>query len=70
VAETTASGRWACTTCSYAYDPQRGDPAHGIPAGTPFEQVPAAWRCPWCGALKETFVPEDEMMQDLLETKP
>lgn len=58
-----ASGRWGCTVCSYAYDPARGDPEHGAPPGTRFEDLPDSWRCPWCGAKKDKFITEEEMME-------
>jgi rubredoxin len=37
------------------YDPAEGDPEGGIPPGTPFEDVPATWLCPVCGARKSEF---------------
>ncbi|MCK4343206.1 MAG: rubredoxin [Phycisphaerae bacterium] len=51
--------RYACTVCSYGYDPALGDPENGIPRGTAFEDLPEDWRCPWCGAKKSEFVPEE-----------
>ncbi len=47
--------KWECTACGYVYDPQKGDPEHGIPPGTPFENLPADWVCPECGAEKSLF---------------
>ena len=47
--------RYVCDVCNYIYDPKRGDPEHGIPAGTPWEQVPSTWVCPWCQLGKEFF---------------
>jgi|GEM_PF-4258149 len=35
--------------CGYRYDPVVGDPEHGIPPGTPFEDLPPDWECPECG---------------------
>lgn len=52
--------RYACTMCSYGYHPDKGDPDNGILPGTPFEALPDDWRCPWCGAPKDQFVPEKE----------
>jgi rubredoxin len=46
---------WLCTICQYVYDPAQGDPENGIAAGTPFEELPANWVCPVCGAGKEVF---------------
>jgi rubredoxin len=53
--------RYACPVCAYEYDPARGDALHGVHPGTPFAQLPPGWRCPWCGAPKDRFVPEDCM---------
>ncbi|MCJ7752067.1 MAG: rubredoxin [Armatimonadetes bacterium] len=47
--------KWQCTACSYVYDPQAGDPENGVPAGTPWEQVPEDWVCPVCGVPKDMF---------------
>ena len=44
-----------CTLCGYVYDPAIGDDAHGIAAGTKFEDIPDTWVCPICGAAKEYF---------------
>jgi rubredoxin len=44
-----------CIICAYEYDPAEGDPDNGIPAGTPFDQLPADWTCPVCGAGKDQF---------------
>ncbi len=41
--------------CGYVYDPEIGDPDHGIAAGTPFEDLPEDWVCPVCDAAKEYF---------------
>ncbi len=51
--------RWACTVCSFAYDPQVGYPPADLRPGVPFSALPADWRCPWCGAPKSEFVPEE-----------
>ncbi|MCI9083868.1 MAG: rubredoxin [Lachnospiraceae bacterium] len=50
--------RYLCEPCGYVYDPDVGDPDHDIPAGTPFEELPDDWVCPWCGLGKEVFVKE------------
>jgi rubredoxin len=47
--------KYRCTLCDYVYDPAVGDPAGGIPPGTPFEQLPDDWVCPVCGAAKDQF---------------
>ncbi len=41
--------------CGYIYDPNFGDPAHGINHGTSFLNLPDGWVCPQCGAPKEQF---------------
>jgi len=47
--------RWRCLACQYVYDPVVGDPDNGVPAGTPWEQVPDDWTCPVCGVSKDMF---------------
>jgi rubredoxin len=47
--------KWRCTLCGYVYDPEEGDPDNNVPSGTPFEDLPADWVCPDCGASKEDF---------------
>ncbi len=49
--------KYICTVCEYIYDPDIGDPDNGIPAGTPFEDLPDDWECPDCGVKKENFEP-------------
>jgi rubredoxin len=46
---------WKCLACSYVYVPEFGNPCAGIPAGTPFEQLPGDWVCPDCGVSKAQF---------------
>jgi rubredoxin len=48
---------WICQSCGWIYDPAEGDPDGGIPAGTPFEDIPMDWVCPACGVHKDDFVP-------------
>ena len=47
--------KYECTVCGYTYDPELGDPDGGIKPGTPFEELPADWVCPVCGASKDQF---------------
>jgi rubredoxin len=47
--------KYVCTICQYEYDPAAGDPDHGIAPGTAFEDIPADWCCPLCGAGKDAF---------------
>lgn len=49
--------KYRCVICDYIYDPAVGDPANGVPAGTAFEDLPASWVCPLCGADKSNFEP-------------
>ncbi len=46
---------YACELCGYEYRPTQGDPDNGIDEGTDFEDLPADWTCPLCGASKEDF---------------
>ena len=55
VAIRTATGKYICAICGYVYDPAVGDPDNGIPAGTPFEELPEDWHCPRCKQGKENF---------------
>ncbi|AVO43217.1 rubredoxin [Simplicispira suum] len=50
---------WMCLICGWLYEEVKGYPEEGIPAGTPWEQVPDSWLCPECGAGKQDF----EMVQ-------
>ena len=51
----TASGKYVCSICGYVYDPAVGNPDNGIPAGTPFEELPDDWHCPRCKQGKDKF---------------
>jgi len=42
--------KYQCEVCGYIYDPAEGDPEANIPPNTPFEDLPADWVCPICGA--------------------
>ena len=47
--------KYTCNICGYTYDPAAGDPEHAIKPGTAFEDLPADWTCPICGADKTQF---------------
>jgi rubredoxin len=47
--------KYICQVCGWVYDPIVGDPDNGIPANTAFEDLPATWTCPECGAPKDQF---------------
>ena len=49
--------KYVCNVCGYVYDPDQGDPDNGVPPGTSFENLPANWVCPVCGAAKSEFSP-------------
>lgn len=51
--------KYECTICGYIYDPAKGDPDSGVEPGTAFEDLPADFECPVCGASKEDFEPID-----------
>ena len=53
--------KYICTICKYEYDPAQGDPTQGIAPGTPFEALPADWKCPRCKQGKEKFEPVAEV---------
>lgn len=42
--------RFLCDVCGLVYDEKLGLPDEGIPAGTPWEEIPEDWVCPDCGA--------------------
>ncbi len=46
---------YQCSYCKYIYSVEKGDPLHGIPPRTPFEELPEEWRCPICGKDKTAF---------------
>lgn len=50
---------YTCKICGFQYNPEEGDPALGIPPGTPFEDLPEDYRCPICNASKEYFSKND-----------
>lgn len=49
------TGEATCGGCGYEYTPRAGDPEYPVPPGTLFEDLPADWGCPVCGAGKQTF---------------
>jgi rubredoxin len=55
VMTTETAQKWICESCGFIYDPAEGDPDGGIPAGTSFDDIPADWFCPVCGARKADF---------------
>ena len=47
--------KYICTVCDWAYDPEIGDPEHGIAPGTKLEDIPDDWVRPPCGVGNEDF---------------
>ena len=47
--------KYVCDVCGWEYDEAVGDPDNGVEEGTDFEDLPADWVCPLCGASKEDF---------------
>ena len=46
---------WRCLACGFVYDEAAGWPEDGIAPGTRWEDIPAGWCCPECGARKDDF---------------
>jgi rubredoxin len=51
--------KYVCDVCGYIYDEAEGAPDSGIAPGTKWEDVPADFECPLCGAGKDSFSKED-----------
>jgi rubredoxin len=51
--------KYQCSICGYIYDPEQGDEDNGVPPNTPFENLPADWVCPICGASQDQFTAVD-----------
>ena len=47
--------KYVCLLCGYVYDEDLGDESLGIAPGTKFEDLPADFTCPLCGADKDQF---------------
>lgn len=52
--------KYVCNVCGWEYDPAVGLPEAGIPAGTPFEDLPDDFECPLCSVGKDEFSPVEE----------
>jgi len=46
---------YMCVVCGFVYSEADGLPDEGFPSGTRWEDIPANWVCPECGAAKEDF---------------
>lgn len=49
-------GKYECTGCGYLYDPNNGDRANNISAGTSFDDLPGSYTCPQCRTPKRRFI--------------
>lgn len=47
--------KYECDLCGWVYDPAEGHPESGVEPGTAWENVPADFLCPVCGAGKDDF---------------
>ncbi len=47
--------KFVCDVCGWEYEPEIGAPEVGIAPGTPWEDVPDSFECPFCGVGKEQF---------------
>lgn len=56
VTETTIAYKlYRCIICGWEYDEELGWPDDGLAPGTRWEDIPADWTCPDCGAEKADF---------------
>ncbi len=46
---------WICLMCGFIYEEEKGWTEEGIAPGTRWEDIPADWICPECGASKAKF---------------
>lgn len=53
------SAAYKCWACAWVYDPAKGIPEQGIPAGTSWEDLPDSMCCPICFLNKQGFDPVD-----------
>ncbi len=51
----SGTGKYKCLICGHIYDPSKGDPDHGVAAGTEFSDIGDDWQCPVCGTDKGSF---------------
>jgi rubredoxin len=47
--------KYICGLCGFVYDEAEGDAESGVSAGTTWGKVPDDYRCPVCGADKDSF---------------
>jgi len=56
--KTDSGQKYVCGMCGWVYDPALGVPLEGVAPRTPFEELPASFACPVCGAGKIRFSPQ------------
>lgn len=56
--------RYVCSICGYVYEEEKGIPEKGIGPGTRWDDLPAGWVCPLCGAPKSAFRMEGEVQKE------
>ena len=47
--------KYRCDLCGWEYEEALGDPNNNVAPGTKFEDLPADFVCPLCGAAKSSF---------------
>ena len=52
---TNLSRQFVCQSCGHIYDEAQDDSDSGILPGTRWEDLPADWSCPDCGASQTDF---------------
>ena len=62
--------KYVCSICGFIYDESTGSPETGIDPGTKWEDVPADWVCPLCGATKGEFEEEEAAAAAAPELSP
>ena len=48
--------KYVSPICENIYDPEKGDPEHGIAPGTAFDDLPEDWVCPYCNTLASSMM--------------
>ncbi len=48
--------KYKCKVCGYTYNPEIGEKKSNTEPDTSFDDLPALWRCPKCGAGKIRFI--------------
>ncbi len=46
---------YICVLCGFVYEQNKGLPEPSVDPGKPWDELPADWHCPECGAGKENF---------------